>query len=84
MAYVSTGIANYYVSTSAELQSALTEAQSNGLDDVVHIAQGTYVGNFVYASTEGNSLSILGGYSSDFESITADAAKVLCAPSIKI
>jgi len=50
MAKVNTGIANHYVSTSEELQSALTEAQDNAMDDVIHIAQGTYVGNFVYAS----------------------------------
>jgi len=37
-------IANHYVSTTEELQSALTEAQNNGLDDVIHIAQGTYGG----------------------------------------
>ena len=77
MAKVSTGIANHYVSTAAELQSALTEAQNNALDDVIHIAQGTYVGNFLYASTEENDLSILGGYSADFSSRDVDAANTI-------
>jgi len=77
MAKVSTGIANHYVSTSEELQSALTEAQNNGLDDVIHIAQGTYVGNFVYASTEESDLSIFGGYSADFSSRDVDATNTI-------
>ncbi len=77
MAVVSTGIANHYVSTSEELQSALTEAQNNALDDVIHIAQGTYVGNFVYASTQESGLSILGGYSADFSSRDVDATNTI-------
>jgi len=77
MAKVNTGIANHYVSTSEELQSALTEAQDNAMDDVIHIAQGTYVGNFVYASTEENDLSILGGYSSDFSLRDVDATNTV-------
>ena len=70
-------MATFNVSTSAELQSALTEAQNNGLDDVIHIAQGTYVGNFVDASTEENDLSILGGYSADFSLVSVDAANTI-------
>ena len=70
-------MANHYVSTAAELQSALTEAQSNGLDDVIHIAQGTYIGSFTYASTEDNDLSILGGYSADFNTRDVDATNTV-------
>ena len=77
MAKVSTGIANHYVSTAAELQSALTEAQNNALDDVIHIAQGTYLGGFIYVSTESNDLSILGGYSSDFSVREVDSSNTV-------
>ncbi len=77
MPVVSTGMANHYVSTSEELQSALTEAQNNAMDDVIHIAQGTYAGNFLYASTEENDLSILGGYSADFSSKDVDATNTI-------
>ena len=54
--------ANFCVSTPGELQAALTTAASNGEDDVIQIVQGTYVGNFVYTSNEGYSLTIEGGY----------------------
>jgi len=40
----SMGPVEYFISTSEELQSALTEAQNNAMDDVIHIAQGTYGG----------------------------------------
>jgi PKD repeat protein len=52
----------FCVSTAGELQSALTEAQGNGQDDVIRIVQGTYYGNFIYASTETHDLIIEGGY----------------------
>jgi len=70
-------IANHYVSTTEELQSALTEAQNNGLDDVIHIAQGTYLGNFVYVSSEEYDLSILGGYSANFSVRDTDAVNTI-------
>jgi hypothetical protein len=70
-------MAVFNVSSSAELQSALTTAQGNGSDDVIQIAQGTYVGNFVYASTQANDLSILGGYSTDFNSRDVDASNTI-------
>jgi hypothetical protein len=56
------GAADFCVSSAAELQAALTEASGNGQDDVIRIVQGTYEGNFVYDSTESNSLTIEGGY----------------------
>ena len=55
----------YCVSTAQELHDALTEAQSNGQDDVIHIVQGTYNGNFIYASTEAYSVTVEGGYTTD-------------------
>ena len=54
--------ATFCVSDAAELQGSLTTAAANGEDDVVQIQQGTYVGNFVYASTEAYGLAIEGGY----------------------
>jgi hypothetical protein len=56
----------FYVSTATELQSALTKAQINGEDDIIKVAQGLYKGNFSYESSEGHSISLLGGYTSNF------------------
>ena len=67
----------FNVSTSTELQSALTTAQDNGSDDVIQIAQGTYSGNFLYVSTEDNNLSILGGYSANFSSREIDSSNTI-------
>jgi hypothetical protein len=50
------------VSNAAELQDALTQAQSNGVDDFIKVVQGAYNGNFTYSSSEGNSITIRGGY----------------------
>ncbi len=77
MAQVSIGITNHYVSTVVELQSALTEAQNNAMDDVIYIAQGTYTGNFTYVSNESHNLSILGGYSADFNSVDVNATNTI-------
>jgi hypothetical protein len=52
----------FCVDSASALQSALTATQSNGVDDEIRIVQGTYVGNFVYGSSEANTLSVLGGY----------------------
>jgi len=54
--------ATFCVGNSSELQSALNTAAANGEDDTVLIIQGTYVGNFSYASAETNSLDIEGGF----------------------
>lgn len=56
----------FCVPTDYALQAALTEAASNGEDDLIKIRQGTYIGNFTYASTEACSLTIEGGYDADF------------------
>jgi hypothetical protein len=52
----------FTVSTAAELQSALTAAETNGEDDIVKVVQGTYYGNFIFDSSEGYSITLLGGY----------------------
>ena len=54
--------ATFCVINEAELQAALTAAASDGEDNFIQIIQGTYNGNFTYASTEGNSLTVEGGY----------------------
>jgi hypothetical protein len=54
--------AQFCVNSAASLQTALTTAAGNGVDDEVGIVQGTYMGNFVYASSQANNLSVLGGY----------------------
>jgi len=51
----------FCVSDESELQSALTTAASNGEDDTIQIVQGTYEGNFVYASQEARNLTMQGG-----------------------
>jgi hypothetical protein len=53
---------SFCVNSAASLQTALSTAAGNGVDDEVGIVQGTYMGNFVYASSQANNLSVLGGY----------------------
>jgi predicted outer membrane repeat protein len=64
--------ATFCVNNATGLQAALTTAASNGEDDTIQIVQGTYEGNFVYASYEANSLSIEGGYDSECASRAVD------------
>ena len=52
----------FCVSDTANLIAALDNAKNNGSDDVIKIQQGTYYGNFVYASTESFGVRIEGGY----------------------
>ncbi len=52
----------YCVANEANLIAAFNEAKDNGSDDVIKIQQGTYYGNFVYASSESFGLTIEGGY----------------------
>jgi len=53
---------SHHVTNAAELHDALEEAKSNGEDDVIYLAAGTYEGNFLYAPlvTEHKSLTITG------------------------
>ena len=62
------------VDTAVGLQNALTTAASNAQDNEVQIVQGTYVGNFVYASTQANWLRVLGGYTVGCAGRTLDPA----------
>lgn len=62
--------ANFHVSSASGLQDALWRAENNGEDDNIKIQQGTYTGNFVYASAEKNDLTIEGGYNVGFTSQT--------------
>ena len=67
----------FCVDTPGGLQSALTTAAADGQDDEVQIVQGTYVGNFVYASTQANKLSVLGGYTAGCASRTLNPANTI-------
>ena len=64
--------ATFCVSNSTEFQSALTTAASNGEDDTIQIIQGTYNGNFTYASTNARRLVVEGGYNSNCTSQIID------------
>ena len=50
------------VDNAADLHNALIAAQSSGVSDLIWVVQGTYYGNFTYASGQGHSLTMLGGY----------------------
>lgn len=56
--------AEFCVSDESGLQNALTNSAANGGNDVVKVVQGNYNGAFAYDSSEGNSISVLGGYTS--------------------
>jgi len=55
--------ATFCVSNVAELKNAIATAANNGIDDIIRIVQGTYVGNFFYGTYEENDFNIEGGYS---------------------
>ena len=65
------------VSTAQELHDALLEAASNYADDEIRIVQGSYVGNFIYASTEFNELSVLGGYTAGCSNRVIDPSNTI-------
>jgi parallel beta-helix repeat protein len=66
------------VATADELQSALTTAAANGEDDLIQVVQGTYEGNFGYASaTEAFNLSVEGGYVPGCSSRMVDPANTV-------
>jgi len=69
--------ATFCVNNASELQSALTTAVSNGENDTIKIVQGTYSGNFIYASDESNSLTLKGGYTEGCASQTVDPANTI-------
>ncbi len=69
---MSANAAAFCVANTVEFQTALTTAQSNGVDDTVQIVQGTYVGNFVYATMQSGGLTIEGGYTANCSARVAD------------
>ncbi len=60
--------ASFCVTTSTELQNALTSAATNAEDDTIQVQIGTYTPpvqqGFIYGSTDTHALSIVGGYGS--------------------
>ena len=74
---VNASAATFCVSDATGLQNALTTASANGEDDLVQIQQGTYVGNFVYASAEACGVTIEGGYTSGCASREVDPANTV-------
>lgn len=69
--------ATFCVSDAAGLQAALTETASNGEDELIKIQQGTYVGNFLYASFEATAITIEGGCTSGCASRIIDPANTI-------
>ena len=67
----------FCVKSSSELQNALAEAASNDEDDIIKIARGTYIGNFIFDSSEGKNITMLGGYSSDCANRLLDPANTI-------
>lgn len=66
--------ADFCVDNDIALDAALVEAAANAEADRVLIVQGTYVGPFVYSSSERYALSVLGGYAAGCATRTLDAA----------
>lgn len=64
----SSDAAIHQVQNASQLQTALTISQYNGEYDTIRLAQGFYIGNFVYASHANEGLSIEGGWRTDFSS----------------
>jgi PKD repeat protein len=69
--------ATFCVSNAAGLHNALSQAASNGEEDIIQIVQGTYVGNFIYASTEAFGVTIEGGYTAGCTSREVDPANTV-------
>lgn len=67
----------YCVNTGAALRTALSTAENNAEDDDIKIVQGTYVGNFIYTSSQANKLSIRGGYDEGCANRTIDPANTI-------
>jgi hypothetical protein len=67
----------FCVSNATQLQTALTEAATNGEDDIIRVEQGTYTGNFIFDSYEGKSLSMIGGFDPGCDTRTLDPSKTI-------
>lgn len=66
--------ANFCVDNATDLQTALSNAEGNGGSDVIMVVQGTYSGNFLYDSGQGDSLALLGGYTAGCAGRAVDPA----------
>lgn len=64
--------ANFCASGSVQLQTYLNTAASNSQNDVIKVVQGTYFGSFYMDSSNGDNISIQGGYTSGCSSRTVD------------
>ena len=69
--------ADFCVGTAAQLNAALTTAESNGEDDTIKVQQGTYNGNFIYTSTEAFNVIFEGGYAGGCASRVVDATNTV-------
>ena len=69
--------ATFCVSSFEELEAALSAAQTNSQADEIHIVQGNYSGNFVYASTESFGITIEGGYTDSCAAREVDAENTI-------
>jgi hypothetical protein len=49
---------DFHVTTASTLQAALASAESNGGDDTIYLAAGTYYGNFRFTSMEDRNLTV--------------------------
>jgi len=67
----------FCVSNATQLQNVLTEAATNGEDDIIRIEQGTYTGNFIFDSYEVKSLTLLGGFASGCNVRTLDPSNTI-------
>jgi len=66
--------ADFQVSTLSDLHAALEQAATNGEDDVVALAAGTYRGNFTFAPEDGESLTLKGADGASPEEVILDGA----------
>lgn len=67
----------FCVSNATQLQNALTEAATNGDEDIIRVVQGTYIGNFTFDSFDGREITLKGGYSSDCTSRILDPSNTI-------
>ena len=67
----------FCVSNATQLQNALTEAATNGDEDIIMVVRGTYIGNFTFDSYDGREIALKGGYSSDCTSRILDPTNTI-------
>jgi hypothetical protein len=67
----------FCVRNATQLQTALTEAATNGEDDIIRVEQGTFTGNFTFESQEGKNLYLIGGFYPGCDTRTPDPSKTI-------